>query len=157
MIVVMCLITQSCPTLCDPMDCSPPGSSVHGHSPGKNTWVTCHALLQGIFPTQGSNPGLLHCRQILYWLSYEGNPKKTQFDELRRGTCYPFKVLRLVYSGILMRIIIKLTILWSIAFYILFFVEIVLFVYLCPLKFPKWAWQWRPCCNHHQESDPLFL
>ena len=38
------------------MDCSPPGSSVHGDSPGKNTGVGCHALLQGIFPIQGSNP-----------------------------------------------------------------------------------------------------
>ena len=46
------------------MDCSPPGSSVHGISPGKNTGVGCHALLQGIFPTQGSNPHLL-C--VLHW------------------------------------------------------------------------------------------
>jgi len=38
------------------MDCSLPGSSVHGDSPGKNTGVGCHALFQGIFPTQGSNP-----------------------------------------------------------------------------------------------------
>ena len=38
-------------TLCDPMDCNWPGSSVHGDSPGKNTEVGCHALLQGIFPT----------------------------------------------------------------------------------------------------------
>jgi len=43
--------------------------SVHGDSPGKNTGVGCHALFQGIFPTQGSNPGLPHCRQILYHLS----------------------------------------------------------------------------------------
>ena len=43
--------------------CSQPGSSVHGDSPGKNTGVGCHALLQGIFPTQGSNPGLPHCRR----------------------------------------------------------------------------------------------
>ena len=43
---VLCLAAQSCPTLCDPMDCSPPGSSVHGASPGKNTGVGCHALLQ---------------------------------------------------------------------------------------------------------------
>ena len=63
---VLCLVTQSCLTLCDPMDCSPPGSSVHGDSPGKNTGVGCHALLQGIFPTQGSNPGLLHCRWIFF-------------------------------------------------------------------------------------------
>ena len=70
---VLCLVVQSCPTLCDPMDCSPPGSSVHGDSPGKNTGVGCHALLQGIFPTQGSNPGHLHCRWILYHLSHQGS------------------------------------------------------------------------------------
>ena len=61
-------ITLSCLTLCDPMDCSLPGSSVHGNSPGQNTGVGCHALLQGIFPTQGSNLGLPHCRRILYHL-----------------------------------------------------------------------------------------
>ena len=53
------------------MDCSLPGSSVHGDSPGKNKGVGCHDLLQGIFPTQGSNPGLLHCRQILYHRSLQ--------------------------------------------------------------------------------------
>ena len=52
---VMCLVTQLCPTLC-----SPPGSSVHGDYPSKNTGVGCQALFQGIFPTQGSNPGLPH-------------------------------------------------------------------------------------------------
>ena len=52
----------------------PHGSSVHGDSPGKNTGVGCHALLQGIFPTHGSNPGLLHCRQIVYCLSHQGSP-----------------------------------------------------------------------------------
>ena len=60
---------------CDPMDCSPPGSSVHGDSPGKSTGGGCHTLLQGIFPTQRSNPGLLHCRWIVYQLSYQGSPK----------------------------------------------------------------------------------
>ena len=69
----MCLVTQSCPTLCDLINCSPPGSSVHGDSPGKNPGVGCHALLQGIFPTQGSNPGLPHCRWILYHLSHQGS------------------------------------------------------------------------------------
>ena len=49
---------QSFLTLCDPMDCSPPGSSAYGDSPGKSTGVGFHALPQGIFPTQGSNPGL---------------------------------------------------------------------------------------------------
>ena len=51
-----------------------PGSSVNEDSPGKKARVGCHALLQGIFPTQGSNPGLLHCRQILYHLSHQGSP-----------------------------------------------------------------------------------
>ena len=41
--------------------------------PSKNTGVGSHALLQGIFPTQGLNPGLLHCRQILYHLCHQGN------------------------------------------------------------------------------------
>ena len=59
------LVTQSCLTLCDPMDCSPSGSSVHGDSPGKNTGVGCHFLLQGIFPTQGSNPHLLQAEGFL--------------------------------------------------------------------------------------------
>ena len=44
------------------------------NSPGKNTGVGCHFILQGIFPTQGLNPGLLHCRRILYRLSYQGSP-----------------------------------------------------------------------------------
>ena len=73
-----CLVVQSCLTLCDPMDCSPPVSSVHGDFPGQNTGVGCHALLQGIFSTQGSNPSLQHCRQILYRLSHQGS-QKTQW------------------------------------------------------------------------------
>ena len=52
-------LLQSCLTLWDPMGCSPPGSPVHGDSPGKNNGVACHALLQGIFPTHGLNPHLL--------------------------------------------------------------------------------------------------
>ena len=70
----MCLVAQSCPTLCHPMDCSPPGSSVHRDSPGMNTGVGCHSLLQEIFPTQGSNPGFPQCRQSLYPLSHQGSP-----------------------------------------------------------------------------------
>ena len=72
---LLCLVAQSCLTLWDPMDCSPSGSSVHGDSPAKNTGVGCHALLQGIFPTQGSNPNLLCCRQILYQLSHQGSSR----------------------------------------------------------------------------------
>ena len=72
---VLCLVIQSCPTLCDPMDFSLPGSSVHGDFPGKNTGVGCHALLQGIFTTKGSNPDLPHCKWILYRLSHQGSPQ----------------------------------------------------------------------------------
>ena len=72
---VLYLVAQLCLTLCDLMDYSPPGSSVHGDSPGKNTGVGCHALLWGIFPTQVSNPGLPHYIWILYHLSHQGSPR----------------------------------------------------------------------------------
>ena len=63
-------VAQLCLTLCNPMD----RLLRPWDFPGKSTGVGCHFLLQRIFPTQGSNLGLLHCRHILYWLSYEGNP-----------------------------------------------------------------------------------
>ena len=59
------------------MDCSSPAFSVHGDSPGTNTRVGYHALLCVIFPTQGSNPGLSHCRWILYRPSHQGSPVYT--------------------------------------------------------------------------------
>ena len=107
-------VAQSCPTLCDSMNCSPPLSCVHGilqarilewvampssrgsswpgieirfptlqadslpsEPPGKpkNTGAGSLSLLQGIFLTQELNQGLLHCRQILYQMSYQGSPK----------------------------------------------------------------------------------
>ena len=71
---ILCLVTQLCPALCDPRNCIPPGFSVHGDSPGKNTRVGCHALHQRIFPNQGLNPGLPQCRWILYGLSHQGSP-----------------------------------------------------------------------------------
>ena len=72
LIFFTCLVTQSCPTLFNPRGCSLPGSSVHGDSLGKNTGEGRHALLPEIFPTQGRNPGLLHCRRTLYLLSHQG-------------------------------------------------------------------------------------
>ena len=57
-VIVLYLVTRSCPTLCEPKDCSPPGTSVREDSPGKNTGVGCHALLQGIFPSWELNSGL---------------------------------------------------------------------------------------------------
>ena len=66
--VVKAKITQLCPTLCDPMDGSP------WNSPGQNSGVGSLSLLQGIFPPQGSNLDLPHCRWILYQLSHKGSP-----------------------------------------------------------------------------------
>ena len=79
-----CLVAQSCLTLCDSMDCNPPGSFVHGDSPGKNTGMGCYVLLQGIFWTQGLNPGPLHCRWILYHLSHQGSSRILEW------VAYPF-------------------------------------------------------------------
>ena len=103
-LIVLCLVFQLCLTLCNPMDSHPSGYSVHGDSPGKNTGVDCHTLLQAshiaggfftiwatpgkpkntgvgslfllqrIFPTQKSNWGVPCCRQFLYQLSYQWSP-----------------------------------------------------------------------------------
>ena len=75
-------LLQSCLTLCDPMDCSLPGFSVHGDSPGKNTGVGCHFLLQGVFLTQELNPCLF---SLLHWQA--GSlplvpPGKAQFENV---------------------------------------------------------------------------
>ena len=86
----LCLIPQSGPTLCNLVDCSLPGPSVHRDSPGKNTGVGCHALPQGIFPTQGLNPGLLHCRRIL---QSEPPGKPTKEAKLVEKTMYKAKVI----------------------------------------------------------------
>ena len=86
---VVCLVTEPCPTLCDSMDCSLPGSPVHGDSPGKNTRMGCHALHQGIFPTQGSNLGLPHCRQILCHLCH----REAQASFLNSGPTIPIPCL----------------------------------------------------------------
>ena len=68
------LVAQLYLTFCDPMDCSRPRLLCLQNSLGKNTGVSCHSLLQEIFLTQGSNPGLLHCKQILYHPSPQGSP-----------------------------------------------------------------------------------
>ena len=72
-------VAQSCPTLCKPH-----GLYSAGISPGQNTGVGSLSLLQGIFPTQGLNPGLWHCRQILYQLSHKGSPRRLWW------VAYPF-------------------------------------------------------------------
>ena len=64
---------QSCLTLCDPMDCSPPGCSVHGILQARILEWVAIPFSRGSFLTQRSNPGVLHCRQILYSLSHQGS------------------------------------------------------------------------------------
>ena len=58
-------VAQSCPTLCGSVDCSPPGSSVRGILQARILEWAAISFSRGVFPTQGSNPGLLHCRQML--------------------------------------------------------------------------------------------
>ena len=64
--------SESCSVVSDSL--RPHGLCSPWHSPGQNTGVGSLSLLQGIFPTQGLNPGLLHCRWILYQLSHRGSP-----------------------------------------------------------------------------------
>ena len=75
---------QSCLTLCDPMDCSPLGASVPGIPQARIlVWVAISSS-KGIFPTQGSNLGLLLCRQTLNQLSHQGSPRILEW------VAYPF-------------------------------------------------------------------
>ena len=76
------LVVQLCLIFCDPME--PTRPLCLWNSPGKNTGVGSLSLLQGIFPAQGSNPGLLHCRQILYRLSQQGSPASA-IKEIKQG------------------------------------------------------------------------
>ena len=78
---VKVLVTQSCPTLCDPVDYSLSDymEFYPWNSPGKDKALGYHSLLQGIFSTQGLNQGLLHCRQILYHLSHQGNLSPSKY------------------------------------------------------------------------------
>ena len=69
--------------------------------PGKDTGVGCHFLLQGIFPTQGLNPGFLHCRQILYGLSYKGSPYSFKYVFIAFFNVCSFLSEHLLYMGLL--------------------------------------------------------
>ena len=72
-------VAQSCLTLCDPLDCI-----VHGILQARILEWVAFLFSKGIFPTQGLNPGLLHCRQILYQLSHKGSPRILEW------VAYPF-------------------------------------------------------------------
>ena len=74
-------VTQLCPTFCNPMNCSLPGFSVQGIFQARIlAWVPIAS--QGIFPTQGSNLGLLPCKQFLYHLSHQGSQFPMLLTEL---------------------------------------------------------------------------
>ena len=99
-----CSVAQSCLTLCDPMDCSPPGSSIHGIFQAKNTGVGCHLLLQGILPTQELNSYLSH---LLHWQAdslpvlHLGSPICRKFLCARR-TIHTWQVGgRIILTGIM--------------------------------------------------------
>ena len=79
-------VTQSCPTLCNPLD-----STVHGILQARMLEWIAVPLLQGTFPTQGSNPGLPHCRQILYQLSHRESPRILEWvaHPFSRGSSQP--------------------------------------------------------------------
>ena len=74
------LVAQLCPSLCNPTDCSPPSSSIHGSLQARTLEWAAISSSRGIFPTQGSNPDLLHCREILYHLNYQGPGEKKYFE-----------------------------------------------------------------------------
>ena len=84
-------ITQWCPTLLPHgpfMTEGPARLLCRWNSPGKNTGVGSHSLLQGIFPTQGSNLSLLHCKQILYHLSHQGSPIGKKWTYTEKNTLF---------------------------------------------------------------------
>ena len=68
-------------------------------SPGKNTGVGCHFLLQAIFLNQGSNLGLLHCRQILYQLNHQGRFKESDLKPSLSFHIYNLMTIRLLPKG----------------------------------------------------------
>ena len=67
-----------------PIDCNSPGSSLHWDSPGENTGMGCHTLLQGFLQIQGLNRALLHCKRILYCLNHQGGLRVLEW------VAYPF-------------------------------------------------------------------
>ena len=94
---VKVLVARSCPTLW-PHGLKPASLLCPWDSPGKNNGAGCHFLLQGIFLTQESNPGLLHCRQILYHLSYQEIP---YFRAFHKETHIIFVFLLLMWKMLL--------------------------------------------------------
>ena len=97
----LCCAVLSCSVVLDPVTpwTAPARLLCPWHSPGKNTGVGCHALLQGILPAQGSDPGLLYCSQVLYWLSHRGSPRILEWVAclISRGSSWPRNQTRVSY------------------------------------------------------------
>ena len=105
---LLCLVPQSCPTLCNPMDCSLLGSSAHGDSPGKNTGVGCHGLFQVIFPIQGSNPGLSHCRRFFtIWVTRKA-PRSLAPRKQRQKVFYEILIIQLTLVSLMNSVSVRM-------------------------------------------------
>ena len=131
---VKVLVSQSCLTLGDPMDCKPTRLLCPWDSPGKNTGVGCYALLQGIFSTQGLNPGLLPCRQILYCLSHQGSPNSLKIHPNCWCINSLFLFLAKRYSMCLCLSSPLLKDIWVIFSFRLLLIKLIwIFVYLCQI------------------------
>ena len=89
---VKVLVTLSCPALCDPMDCIPPGSSVHGILQARILEWVAIPFLRGSSQLRGSHLSLLYCRQTLYHLSHQGSP-----PERGENQCLLFKPSSIVF------------------------------------------------------------
>ena len=85
---IACVCAQLCPTLCDTMDCSLPGSSVNRNFPGKNTGVGCHFLLQGISLTQGSDLCLLSWQADPLPQCHLGSPFKHYLSKYKKKAAF---------------------------------------------------------------------
>ena len=97
--VCVCEVAQSCPILCNPMDYSLPGSSTHGIFQARVLeWVAIF-FSREIFLTQGSNPGLLYCRQMLYRLSHQGIPYATKREVNFHAIQWTILVLNIHYNS----------------------------------------------------------
>ena len=124
------LVAQSHPTLETPWTVPLQAPKSVGFTPGKNTGMGCHFLLQGIFLKQGSNSGLLHCRQILYYLSHQRRPMITCKARFK------FRILRLLGVSSRMRCVAEVA------------------PGLCPLPAPFSSRRQRCICTHTSMWTP---
>ena len=129
MLKYMTLESESCSAVSNSLQ--PHGLYNPWNSPDQNTGVGSLSFLQGIFPTQGSNPGLLHCRQILYQLSHKGSTKILEWVAypFSSGSAWPRNQTRVsgIASGFLTNWAKKEALIWplrSLFFNFLFYIGV---------------------------------